>query len=69
MTKAIELTRVFRSGSMNFPDPNPSMSPEKVKEMYALNHSHLATANIEPPIQEGSSQVYVFSPQVVKTKG
>lgn len=64
-----DLTRVFRSGSIQFPDPNPSLTPEQVRDLYAVNHPHLSTANIEGGSVVGSHLIYDFKPAPVKTKG
>ena len=64
------LTRVFKAGSLNLPDPDPNMSPEEVKAVYTVNYPHLADANIEGPTQEGDDTlVYSFVPSPAKTKG
>jgi len=67
MTKT--MNRIFRSGSIQLPDPDPSLTPEKVRELYSVNHSHLASAVIEGPTTEGNALVYEFKPAPVKTKG
>jgi PRTRC genetic system protein C len=64
-----ELTRVFRSGSINLPDPDPGLSGEQVKDFYSVNHPHLATAMLEGPTIEGDKAVWTFVPAPVKTKG
>ncbi len=69
MSKAKNLVRVFRSGSVQLPDPDPSMKPEQVRELYAANHTHLANAVVEGPTTEGDYLVYEFKPAPVKTNG
>ena len=63
------LIRVFRFGSIQLPDPDPALTPSKVKDIYAANHPHLALADIADPVQEGEQLVYKFIPQPVETKG
>lgn len=63
------MNRVFRFGSVQLTDPSPSMTPEQVKEVYAVNHPHLAEAVIEGPTTEGANLVYDFKPAPAKTKG
>jgi len=68
-TKIKTLTRIFRFGSINLPDPDPSMKPEKVLDLYIVNYPHLASAVIEQPTVQGSQMIYEFKPAPVKTKG
>lgn len=63
------LNRVFKMGSVKLPDPNPAMTPEEVKKSYQPNYSHLKTAEIEGPEQQGNELVYTFRPAPVKSKG
>lgn len=69
MSNAKNLTRIFRSGSIQLPDPDHTMKPEQVKELYSANHPHLANAVVEGPATEGDYLVYEFKPAPVKTKG
>lgn len=69
MSNVKQLTRIFRSGSVQLPDPDPSMKPDQVKELYSANHQHLANAVVEGPTAEGDYLVYEFKPAPVKTKG
>ncbi|WP_319946203.1 PRTRC system protein C [Methylophaga thalassica] len=69
MSKIKTLTCIFRSGSVQMPDPDPSMKPEQVKELYSANHQHLANAVVEGPSTQGDYMVYEFVPAPVKTKG
>lgn len=69
MNATQELTRIFRFGSIQLPDPDPGMEPEFVRDLYAVNYPHLATATTEGPAVEGTNAVYEFKPAPVKTKG
>jgi PRTRC genetic system protein C len=64
-----ELTRIFRTGSIQLPDPNPTLTPEQVKDYYSSNYTHLAGAVVEPPSIEGTKMIINFKPAPVKTKG
>lgn len=69
MSKAKNLIRIFRNGSVQMPDPDPTMKPDQVRELYSANHQHLANAVVEGPTTEGDYLVYEFKPAPVKTKG
>lgn len=63
------LTRVFKFGSVDLPDPNPALTPDKVLDMYSVNYPHLATATVGEPTIRGVNMIYEFTPAPVKTKG
>lgn len=69
MANTKTLTRSFRMGSTRLPDPDQTMTPEQVKELYSANYAHLANAIVEEPVVEGDTLCYEFSPAPVKTKG
>ena len=62
------VTRGFRYNNQNLGDPNPSLSPEQVKEIYAATRPELATAGIEGPEIVKGRRLYTFIRQV-GTKG
>jgi PRTRC genetic system protein C len=64
-----ELTREFLMGSVRLPDPNPTLSPEEVRDLYAASYRHLADCIVESPQVIGDRLQIVFSPPPVKTKG
>ena len=66
---AIELTRVFRLGSQELPDPDPSLSPEDVKQQYTVNHPELKFSAVKGPSEEGDRLVYTFSKPEPQVKG
>ncbi len=68
MTATI-MIRKFKSGSTMLPDPDPSMTPDEVRKLYAVNYPHLAQAEVLDPRTEGDELIYEFTPPVVKTKG
>lgn len=61
--------RVFRFGATTVDDPDPSMSPEQVKKLYAENYGHLKAATISDPVLESGVLVYKFEPPEAKVKG
>ena len=62
------IARSFRYNNQNLGDPNPSLSPEQVKEIYAATRPELATAGIEGPEIVNGRRIYRFVRQV-GTKG
>lgn len=50
--------RVFCYGGVNFPDPNPRLSPEEVKAALAVQYPELATAAINGPQAVGDQLRY-----------
>jgi len=61
--------RQFRVGSMNLPDPDPTMSAEEVVALYAHNYPSLRFATIESPRMEGDTLVIEAKLPTVQTKG
>lgn len=61
--------RQFRIGSTNLPDPDPSMSPEKVVELYSASYPALRFATLEAPRMEGDVMVIEAKLPTVQTKG
>lgn len=62
------LTRVFKHGSAELPDPNPTLPATDVRDVHAVNHPELATAAIEGPVIQGDKAVYTYAVKV-GTKG
>ncbi len=62
------VSRGFCYNNQELGDPNPSLSPEQVKEIYAATRPELATAGIEGPEIVRGRRVYRFVRQV-GTKG
>lgn len=62
------VTRGFKVGNRVLPDPNPSLSPAQVKDLYATQYPELASAAVEGPELRNGQQVYTF-PRQVGTKG
>lgn len=61
--------RVFHFNGANLTDPDPGMSPEEVKKMYASSsYPALTNASVTGPETKGGKQVYTFK-AAVGTKG
>lgn len=65
-TKAV--TRAFKFGNRNLPDPNPKLSPAQVKDVYAAQYPELTSAAVEGPQLKNGRQVYTLATKV-GTKG
>ena len=60
--------RSFKVGNRVLPDPNPNLTPEAVKDLYAAQYPELASAAVEGPELRNGQQVYTLARQV-GTKG
>lgn len=70
MTTIATPTRVFRMNTIRLDDPDPSMDPNDVRELYAASYPHLAAATVSgPEVNDKHELVYTFEPPAVKTKG
>ena len=69
MSEAQVAVRLFKAGSLELADPDPKLSPEAVKKMFAVNYPHLASSTVSGPTLEGDRVIYTFEPMPVKTKG
>lgn len=49
-------------------DPDSTLSPEEVMDLYAMTYPILTTANVEGPFIEGDHSVYKFR-STLGTKG
>ena len=54
------MTREFRYAGLVIPDPNPEITPDGVREVFAGTYPELATASVKGPAFEGSKMVYQF---------
>jgi PRTRC genetic system protein C len=61
--------RIFKMGSVELPDPDPSLSPKKVVELYSTNYPQLKSATVSEPELIGDRLVYIIELPPVKTKG
>lgn len=60
--------RVFNYNGMELGDPDPSMTVDQVKGIWAVTYPELSTAAVSGPEVVGGRQVYKFS-RAVGTKG
>lgn len=66
--KVQELRREFIYNGIKLPDPNPGMSIEQVRDVYAPAYPELTTAAIEGPETLGDKIVYRFA-RAIGAKG
>ena len=63
-----KMTRIFQFQGVRLPDPNPEMSVEEVKALYAAQYPELATAVVNGPEAAGDKMRYTFE-RVIGSKG
>jgi PRTRC genetic system protein C len=71
MTMALTVTkmsRVFQFQGIRLPDPNPEMSVDEVKALYAAQYPELATAIVNGPEAAGDKMRYTFE-RAIGSKG
>ena len=68
MLTETKLSRYFNFLGAKLPDPNPSMSPEEVRQFYSTQFPDITTASITGPEVVGDKLCYSFS-RAVGTKG
>ena len=61
--------RQFRIGSTNLADPDPTMTPKQVIDLYSASYPALKFATIEEPRIEGEMLVIEAKLPTVQTKG
>lgn len=66
--KTEPLVREFAFDGRVLPDPNPSLPPSSIREIYAAQFPELATANIEGPEMTRGKQIYRFA-RAIGAKG
>ena len=66
--QAVALTRAFRTPATAnlLPDPNPRLSPNEVRLLYARQYPALVNASVEGPLEQEGVQIYTFTEQVGK---
>ena len=68
----MELTQItlrqFKYGAMTLPDPDSTLTPVQVRDLYAGSRVDLTTAEVRGPTVEGNTAVYEFI-RAVGTKG
>jgi PRTRC genetic system protein C len=65
---ATPVVRVFSYNGRVLPDPDPELSPERVKTHYATIYPDLTNATVSGGGFEGGQQVYAFQ-RSIGTKG
>jgi len=63
-----KMTRVFQFNGIRLPDPNPTMSVDEVKALYAAQYPELATAGVNGPEAAGDKMRYTFE-RAIGSKG
>jgi len=62
------LSRAFEFNGVRLPDPNPSLSVEEVRALYAHQYPDIATAAITGPEAVGDKLRYQFT-RAIGSKG
>lgn len=63
-----KMTRLFQFNGIRLPDPNPAMSVDDVKALYAAQYPELATAVVNGPEAVGDKMRYTFE-RAIGSKG
>lgn len=63
-----KMTRIFQFNGIRLPDPNPSMTVDEVKALYAAQYPELATAVVNGPEAVGDKMRYTFE-RAIGSKG
>ena len=63
-----KMSRLFLFNGIRLPDPNPEMSVEEVKALYAAQYPELATAAFNGPEAVGDKMRYTFE-RAIGSKG
>ena len=66
--KVETLVREFNYNGVRLPDPNPKLTVDEVRNLYATAHPDITTAAIEGPEAVGNKLIYRFS-RAIGTKG
>jgi PRTRC genetic system protein C len=57
----VDIERTFKYNSVTLPDPNPEMSVDQVREMYAAQYPELLNAVVEGPVTKDHVSTYTFT--------
>jgi PRTRC genetic system protein C len=60
--------REFNYLGVRLPDPNPSLTPDQVRDCYCHLYPEITTATIEGPEAAGNKLIYRFT-RAIGTKG
>lgn len=66
--KATVLKRVFLTNGQTLQDPDPSMSPAQVKDMFSAMYPELLNAEIQGPVESDTELTFTFH-RTTGTKG
>jgi PRTRC genetic system protein C len=66
--KVEQLVREFHYNGVRLPDPNPKLTVDEVRSLYAAAHPDITPAAIEGPETVGNKLIYRFS-RAIGTKG
>jgi PRTRC genetic system protein C len=58
--QVVDIERKFKYNSVTLPDPNPDMSADEVREMYAAQYPELLNAVVEGPVTKDNVSTYTF---------
>jgi len=61
--------RVFKMGSVELADPDPSFPVDEVLGLYRTNYPQLKSATVSDPVLESGRLIYTIELPPVKTKG
>lgn len=64
----VALPRFFQYGSLELPDPNPKLTLDEVKRVFAAQYPELLNAGVEGPVFKKDRQVFTFN-KAFGTKG
>ena len=68
MLSGARMSRVFSFNGVKLPDPNPTMTPEEVRQFFATQYPDITTASITGPEAEGDKLRYSFT-RAIGSKG
>ncbi|OLF82059.1 hypothetical protein AWH63_11000 [Marinobacter sp. C18] len=69
MATATTLTRVFRLGATNLPDPDPAMNPEEVLQHFQGTFPQLRYGKVNEEGVEGNELIYTLVPNEYAPNG
>lgn len=62
------MARKFLYNGMELADPDASLTPEQVRDIYAIQHAELTTATISGPENQGEDKIFKFQ-RAIGAKG
>ena len=68
MITEARMSREFSYQGVRLPDPNPSMTPEEVRQFFATQFPDITTASITGPEADGEKLRYSFT-RAIGAKG